>query len=112
VPEQLRERVIGDPCPRCAPTNHQGGRDGDRFLVCPVCNDRGTLDEKGLTVLDREWRRELWALANKALEWFDVCGAHEGVIPHGGEQVAEELRKSLGRVSDEIHALPPPTPVR
>lgn len=51
-------------------------------------------------ILRREQRlvMSLDDAADTALSWFDTFGAHEGVIPHDGERVAERLREALAEV--------------
>ena len=33
-------------------SNHTGIWDGEHFIVCPICNDSGVLDEKAITILE------------------------------------------------------------
>jgi adenine-specific DNA methylase len=42
---------VGAECPMCAWSEHTGIWDGESFHVCPVCNDRGVLDEAGVKIL-------------------------------------------------------------
>ena len=42
---------IGAECLTCKKTNHTGIWNGKNFQVCPICGDRGILDNKAIEIL-------------------------------------------------------------
>lgn len=51
----------GDECPGCAESGHTGvwSESQGRFIVCPICGDRGVLDKRALDALTNAWALDL-----------------------------------------------------
>ena len=90
---------IGDECPNCVKSGHTGVWNGERFMVCSVCGDKGIMDKKAIDIMGEKMDKAdsiVWKL-EEVLQSVTTAKqeADDGEVARRWAIVKTELEKVL-----------------